>query len=254
MASHCVITSASVRGRREYQADRFLVAPVNVPVRCGTGHLLAVMDGHGGDDLSNFLAEVIPARFEKEHLRAKGNPEKALLRLFEGLSTDTARQGNGSTLSLVYIPRRGRRAYVAILGDSPVIIFHPDLGHWMSPEHNVTNEAECERVRSRGGYRRGAYFYTNGGSYGLQLSRALGDFRLAGILDRTPEIFKVGIRSGSVILVATDGITDHNKESAERIKALVENISEDGISAEDVVRAALPFSNDNITAIVWRRP
>ena len=212
------------------------------------------MDGHGGSGASSYIAAVLDTVFKKAIVATGGDPKKALLQTFDELRSDTEPLNAGSTLSVVYIPRGGRRAYVGILGDSPVAVSTPGQDLWISPEHNVFNPAKVEAVSKRGGYLLGPHFYVSDGEHGLQLSRALGDEDFSQILDRMPEIFGLPIRSGSFILVASDGITDHAPDAKKRIATIIEDLQKSKHpSASAVVEEALRTSHDNVTAIVWRR-
>src|SRR5919108_1830794 len=59
---------------------------------------------------------------------------------------------SGTTLSLVYVPESRERVYIAIIGDSPVILARRDGTVHVSPEHNArTNENERKEAILRGG-------------------------------------------------------------------------------------------------------
>jgi serine/threonine protein phosphatase PrpC len=258
MARRFSVSSYSAQGKCFYQEDRFLVADIAVPVRGGKGKLLAVMDGHGGKEVSDYLATALDETFRKAIAGAEGDPGQALRLAFGALQTETEHFRSGSTLSMVYVPQRGRRAYVGILGDSPVAVYMPGKYPWISPEHNVFNPAEVAEVVKRGGELVGGYFYPCVGASqfdlarGLQLSRALGDKDFSQVLDRQPQIFSLTIGPGSLILIATDGITDHVLNSKARIANIIDSLrATDRPSAEKVVKRVLRFSQDNVTAIVW---
>jgi len=259
MAQRFWVSSYSVQGKRPHQEDRFLVADIAVPVRGGRGKLLAVMDGHRGKETSEYLVGILEEIFQKAMIAANGDPGQALLLAFAALEVDTEDFASGATLSVVYIPQRRRKAYVGVLGDSPVAVSLPEKELWISPEHNVFNPAEVAEVVKRGGELVGGYFYACVGESqfdlapGIQLSRTLGDKHFSRILDRRPQIFELPIEPGSLILVATDGITDHVSRAKERITTIVDSLRISvRPSAEQVVKDALRASNDNITAIIWQ--
>jgi serine/threonine protein phosphatase PrpC len=138
------------------------------------------------------------------------------------------------------------------LGDSPVIIKNPEKVPWISPEHNVrTNAREREMAILRGGFFSGGYLYGKTRAMGLQLSRALGDAALDDVLDRRPEIFSRPIGTGSIVLVATDGVFDpRHQEETSQIGRLLEIIEHGGNANAIVEDAVLRKTGDNATAIV----
>ena len=264
MARRCSVSSCSVKGNNLRQEDCFLVADIAVPVRGGKGKLLAVMDGHNamddhdGREVSAYLVGILDEIFQRAMETAEGDPRQALLLAFAALDVDTENFTAGSTLSVVYIPRGGRTAYVGILGDSPVVIYTPGQDLWISPEHNTSNPAEVMQVLKRGGELVNGNFYACIGAYafdqepGLKLSRAFGDKHFSDILDRQPEIFSRPIAPGSLILVATDGIINRVSDTKKHIEAIIDSLRASvHPSAKQVVKDASWDSYDNITAIVW---
>jgi serine/threonine protein phosphatase PrpC len=241
------ITTGSTIGKRPYQEDRSVV--IAAPDDAGT--LLAVMDGHGGSGVAEFISQSLGDVFEKAR-KLYGDGNAILASTFGTLNSLTREHPAGTTLSLVWIPRGEVCAHVGILGDSPVIIKNPGEASWLSPEHNVrTNEREREMAISRGGICEGGYLYGKNREEGIQLSRALGDAVFDAVLDRRPEIFWRPIGTGSIILVATDGVLDpRHKATVAQIDRLLK-IIEHGGDADAVVRdAVLRETGDNATAIV----
>ena len=159
-----------------------------------------------------------------------------------------------SFLSVVWIPSAAPIAYVGILGDSPVLIKNPGQKLWISPEHNVrSNLQERQKVITRGGVFLDNYVWDETHERGAQFSRALGLRGLNSILDHQPEIFTFSLQSGSIIILATDGVGDPKHQSAlMQMERLIEMV-EKGAGAEDLVHDAIQrCTNDNATAIVAR--
>lgn len=256
-SKHFDVTWASAKGNRPSQEDRVVVADIAVSVPYGTGKLLAVMDGHNGSQTSNFISQALEREFRTALGGANGDIKKAIAQVFEKLCAATEDLYAGSTLSMVYVPHGGRTAYAGILGDSPVVVHTQKQNLWIGPEHNVFNPAEVKAVEKRGGILRNGYFSIWGGGdldHGIQLSRALGDKAFRAFMGREPEIFALPIGSGSIILVASDGITDHVPDAKDLIAAIILSLKKSKHpSAQGIVKRALRYSEDNVSAIVWQR-
>lgn len=236
------ITSATAQGLREYQEDRFVIHPTP------HGHLFAVFDGHCGhlaaETCSRNLSQVWDAAVMPDDI------ESTMKAVFSALDYMTRRMEDGTAASLVFVPVGGKVAYVAILGDAPVLVKMPD-GKWsVSPEHNVrTNQAERTEAERRGGHFFNGYICC--GNSGLQMSRALGDAPLHKILNRQPEVYTS--ECDGVILLATDGVFDPSHHNSEREIAAVTRMIGDGATAEDVVNRAIKNkTGDNATAVLVR--
>lgn len=248
------ITTATHIGNRPYQEDRY----INDTLYNG-GVLLGVFDGHSGAQAVEIVAVNVAGLFE-DYLRNKQEPETALRDTFEALDDLTAGVESGTTASLVYIPPDHNRAYVAVLGDSPVLILDNNFKFVLSPEHNIrTNPAERAKAELRGAWCDGNYLFdlntpVVGKSYhGLQMSRALGDFHLDRVLSRNPEIYSVELGEHSFVLVASDGLLDPgHKETVDEIKRLKYMISYNA-NAEQLVNFRVSRgSMDNVTAVLLR--
>lgn len=268
-----LLSVATQQGRREYQEDRF---KHNVTE---DGVLLAVFDGHGGEGTSEFCEKNLLTAFNAvaDDPRFPTISDK-IRGIFEHLNTATARNDDGSTASIVFIPSTLTRAYVGILGDSPVIIktgkgeIVPGLPgveplierlpvtsgeYWYSPEHNVrSNPSEVKRIQKAGGYVHNGYSFSGRGSFssgGLQLSRALGDRDFADILSREPEVFEIPLGLGSFVLVGTDGLLDPGHASRTAASDVVKLIERYADAGQLVANATITKpTGDNVTAMLLR--
>ena len=233
------ITCATARGPRPYQEDRF------VTLTKGERSLLAVLDGHGGAEVAEHCAERLKT------LDMFPETKSGMLGMVQILAAETEDYEAGSTLSLVSVTPEG--AIIAVLGDSPIITLDSSWQLRVSPEHNVrTNLAEREATIARGGRYGGGYIWR--GDSGLQMSRALGDSHLSGILSREPEIYT--ITDPHWVLVLSDGVLDPgHAETSELIgdlQQLMETITEP--TAQDVLDwAEARGLADNATVVLWRR-
>lgn len=261
------ISSASAKGHRPYQEDRYLVS--SLP----QGTLLAVFDGHGGSETAQFaykrIVKIFADNIAAEHAAAahladvdavdlakvetSDHAAAALEKTILSLNISTQHMGPGSTLSVVYIPLGGDTATCAVLGDSPIIIKDADGKINISPEHNVrTNQAERKAAEARGGIVSDGYLFESYHGMGLQMARALGDVHLNKVLSRIPDIYEVKLNAQSFVVVATDGAFDPGHyEFAKAAQTVVEMI-EKGADADALVKyAAVDYpTGDNVSVIV----
>ena len=244
-----VISSATHKGARDYQEDRFVV-DVN-----SDGVLAAVYDGHGSDKCSTFLKTATLDAFNA----VADNPalpfiEMKLKGMFEWLNIRTRGLVAGSTATIAYIPPLLDKVYVGVLGDSPAIVKLADGQFWIAPDHNVrSNPREVQLAKERGGMVFNGYLYgTRFSSPGLQMSRAFGDCE-SDVLLREPEVFELPIGKDSFVLVGTDGLFDpshRSSESAKEIAALADIATNE---AKNLTSYAIQKpTGDNVTCILVR--
>lgn len=236
------VTFAIRQGPRKYQEDRHSITRLD-----NTRYLIAVMDGHGGSIVSSFCQKNI------EHfLPVKVKPRAVLRGLIENLNSQIRYHCEGSTFSAVIISKN--TATVAILGDSPVVVLDENGKIHISPEHNVrSNISEREATIRRGGvYDERGFIGKWKNSFGLQLSRALGDISLEGIVSRKPKIYT--IKNPRWILVASDGLFDPSHENTKQLLKEVEEYAKNNANAETLMKWAEKRGlEDNATAVVWRK-
>lgn len=239
------------KGARPYQEDRSLIDISN------DGLLLAVFDGHGGESTAEFCRANLLLAFNAvaDDPTMPTIPNK-VRGIFNYLALATNDLREGTTASIVFIPSSLDRAFVGVLGDSPVIIKNKDNEYWHAPEHNVrSNPAEVARVKAAGGTVYGGYAFAPGGGLsasGLQLSRTLGDSNFSAILSRDPEIFEIELGKDSFVLVGSDGLFDPSHGSDDAASSIVQLV-EKGSDAKVLVQYALGIpTQDNVTAILVR--
>jgi len=244
-----ILSQASKQGRRDYQEDRIYL---NVN---DDGILAAVFDGHGGAETSDYCVKNLLQAFNA----VADDPVYPEIRdklqgIFNHLHEQTCYMQPGSTASIVFIPSSLDRAYIGILGDSPVVIKNVDNEIWIAPEHNVrSNSREVALAKARGGYIHGGYLFPGGLSltaHGVQLSRAFGDADLNSVLSRKPEIFEVPLGAGSWVLVASDGLIDPHHGSDQAADTIV-NLIGQGKTAVGLVDYAIGVpTHDNASAVL----
>lgn len=241
-----VIEYATHRGKRSAQEDRVIWEKM-----CD-GVLLGVCDGHCGSEVSEILRNEVP-RFWRA---VDGeNYEHTLAHVFKMAHATTFAYPEGSTLSLAFLPNGEKYAHIAVLGDSPVIAERANGEVFVAPQHNVrSNLAERALAVSRGAvYFQGYVWnapYSFDNSKGLQMSRALGDYALDSFLVREPEIMTIEL--GSFLLVGSDGLLDPTHTQLSN-QILFEYLRVGATAGQLVQRAVDVPTNDNATAVLWRR-
>jgi serine/threonine protein phosphatase PrpC len=245
------IQSDTHKGHRSYQEDRLFTSTMQ------EGTLLAVLDGHGGDECSHFASEELPGIFADEigEEDALNHVPDVLKDCIHKLNIMTQHMGPGSTLSLAFIPAKGDVVTCAVIGDSPIIIKDADGKINIGPEHNVrTNYIEMEAARARGGFVEGGYLFQSYDGMGLQMARALGDSHLSKVLSRVPDIYEVKVNAESFVIVASDGAFDPGHYDFKKAAQTVVESVEKGATAADLVKyAAVDYpTGDNVSVILAR--
>jgi len=246
------LTHASEQGMRPYQEDRLFIK--HLKLTNDAGLFLAVMDGHGGEEVAQLCRDSLDNIITKV-MEGKEEVGLAKIRAIFGLLNErTSETYSGSTLSLAFISYKQEIVYIGILGDSPIVVKDSDGQVNISPDHNArTNLKEREAAISRGAYYSGGYICEHPSGNGLQITRSLGDREFRNFLDRSPEVYSVKIGPESFVALFSDGIADPGHKSLNSMKSVV-SMLENGASASDLVKNALERkTRDNVTAIIWRK-
>ena len=251
-------TNSSHMGLRGYQEDTFVTASME------QGTLLAVFDGHGGGACSMLCSKRLVSTFmhaieieaAKAALSERPTDWKEVLRLTcAALDALTNDMPYGSTASIVFILKDESAAFIAVLGDSPVVARMTGGSIYVGPDHNVrSNENEKRAAEKRGGHYGGGYIWNNefgSRARGLQMGRAFGDSNMGKIVTKEPEICQIPL--GSWLLVGSDGLFDPGHANTGAAIQTLAQIIDEGATARQLVNCALAVpTGDNVTAILWR--
>jgi endonuclease G len=277
-------------GGREAQEDHALVIRVDVKgVRHGKGQLLAVMDGHGGDEAAAWIQQEIRRSFETLLSKSDNHVERLFRRLFrkgennieaafralhKKLDEGTARMNAGSTLCLIYIPDDEKAVHAMTVGDSTAVLRHDSQDLPAIHEHNVQDlqarEEHAKKVSSAWSYQ----FFLRNGMWGLvffepaegggkpqpyehQVMRSYGDiaYRERKLSLSEPWIKRIPLPDRGLVsaLVATDGIhLSPEGSKKERDLALREAMQNRATLKRAVTRVAAREGADNVTAVYYR--
>jgi len=265
------VTYGFKKSLRSSQQDRHLNTSVNLPgVPNGNGYLMSVMDGHGSDTEVDgkkmHSVDIVRDNLENDFLNAmkknNGDVKAALNQTIADLDGKMKEvKKGGTTISIVYVPSSKEKAYVAVLGDSPVIIKDKEGDLFVSEDHNVDNPAEKELARQRG-----AEFVTRGGHpymvpkdnpnvAPIMLTRALGDENFGKVISKVPDIYEIGLGRESFIVLGSDGIWAPNRYGEHQLQLRdITGVIEVGLEAKDLVESIVDDigGTDNVTAVLLK--
>jgi serine/threonine protein phosphatase PrpC len=187
--------------------DRWVVGDVDDAM------LVAVFDGHVGAEVAEHAAAV--ALDAVRHARQRGLTPPALWTdVFARLDPEGAQAGSTATLILVHADRLA----VAWVGDSRAVLVGTRSARVLTPGHRIDRSDEVSRCLAAGARLEPPYVVDPRTSYGLMVTRALGDRSLRRIgITPEPETASVKLGRDSVgFVVATDGLWDvvRNAEAA----------------------------------------
>jgi len=241
------VTAGSVQGLREAQEDRFVASRFR-----DRGWLLAVFDGHNGPGTADVAAGLVEDAFAESFDRY-GPGTAAVSATIGKLRDATADRVDGSSASVVFVDEEAGRVFVAVLGDSPVILRDADGELRSAPIHNTaTNPTDAERAIERGALLVGPYLVRPDKMEGVNLTRTIGDADLT-FLGRTPEMLDATVGADSFVLVASDGVFTRLAATPEMLVARFGQLIDGETEAEALIADALAAgSDDNVTVVLWK--
>jgi len=245
------ISYSTRQGLRYDQEDRLFYRKTR-SIKFG-GWVMAVMDGHGGARAAEVCSAIIGPLFtELCRRKNSASPEDFLRSLVSILADKTSGFEEGSTLSIALVLNGEDKVVVAVLGDSPVIVVDQSNAIHISPEHNVrTNLRDRDAAIENGAEYENGYIYNKSG-HGLQLSRALGDGDMSGILSRQPEIYV--INKPKWVVVGSDGLLDPEHGDAAGLAQQLVRLLKPKSTADQIMDwASHRGLKDNATVVLWER-
>ena len=212
-------------------------------------HLFCLFDGHGGDNVSQFLQENFYKYFKE--ICPITNPEeqfKELFRILDLKIKDLNLLSMGATACIIYITKEnGKRVvYSANIGDTRSLLISFNDYKRLSYDHRATDSNEYNRIIKSGG------IVFAGRVYGsLMLSRAFGDWELKsyGVISE-PYVTKTHISDNDkYIIIASDGVWDTLDDSD--VYEMSKNIDNSKDLCNKIVEKSLDKgSMDNISCFV----
>ncbi|CAL2035183.1 unnamed protein product [Caenorhabditis brenneri] len=212
------VSADQLKGQRNKQEDRFVAYPNGQYMNRGQSDisLLAVFDGHGGHECSQYAAAHFwEAWSDAQHHHSQNMKldellEKALETLDERMTVRSVRESwkGGTTAVCCAVDLNTNQIAFAWLGDSPGYIMSNLEFRKFTTEHSPSDPEECRRVEEVGGqiFVIGGELRVNGV---LNLTRALGDVPGRPMISNKPDtVLKTIEPADYLVLLACDGISD----------------------------------------------
>lgn len=238
--------AVEVQGWRPAMEDASLIELFFTDRRLYSWSLFAVFDGHGGPQVSRWLAtNVIPALKEtvdgqwssQETPLSLPQMESAMRKTCQNLDVKLRNCGHydfvGSTCNWVMMNKDNM--ICANIGDSRCIYSSDGKAVDVSIDHKPERKSERERIENAGGvvYQTGPCYRVDG--CGLNLSRAFGDFHYKQRLDlaaedqkvsAVPDTFIVDFQREKIefVLIACDGVFElPSQEVADAVRSTLQS-------------------------------
>lgn len=247
--SGVAFTSCEMQGWRRSMEDAVVCEELAEGV-----HLFAVLDGHGGPEVAQYVAQLLPKEILLEpHFKLRNYP-KALTNVFrridELLESERAEEellAIGKRLNVSGPPgervayRAGTtavvllvtkyRLYVANIGDSRAVLSRSGAALALSNDHKPDLPSERNRIEKAGGYVKEGR--VNGS---LGLSRSFGDFEFKHFSERAyeeqavtscPEVVEME-RSpdDNFVLLGCDGVWERYVSNSQKMVAHIAQLRE----------------------------
>lgn len=232
------ITQASDKGTRNHMEDRLLVKQLSPSLT-----LLVALDGHGGDEASDFIYQKlqqwnftnlqisISNRSRKEHCEYWIDQLHAAFQVIDSnfrahYPTHEKKQSAGTTICGILVDCKLKNIIVFNIGDSQCVIVSPKY-EFISTPHTVKSLRERKKILAEHPKAQFTDLEKDPRLYGLNMTRAFGNYNIRGldkalnrdidytVLELEDQVFPLQI------VIATDGLFD--EISARKIANYVPN-------------------------------
>lgn len=188
------------------------------PKRLQSINLFGIFDGHGGADVSKYLAKtLIPQlRKSKRDLGKSSYWVKTFEKVNEKIEKNAKLRDQGSTAVICCL--EGKRLLVANTGDSRAVLCRHGLAIPLSKDHKPDSFEEGNRIKALGG--RVTKPYGVARIAGLSVSRSFGDFDCKPYVVASPDVVKMRLtKKDQFIVMACDGLWDvvSNQEAIDEV-------------------------------------
>lgn len=268
------IGAFEAQGCRNGQEDRHLAVNLNVEIqgKTYTFELTGVFDGHGGDEVSEFVKQNIASVLTKtiKYHCKDGITEEGLYKAFKHAcrAMDHAVKdiGKFTGSTAVFTLRAGNKLYHNCVGDARIVVLTKDGIKIVTQDAKPGYERYKKEIKDNGG---DAFWGKVNGT--LAVARAIGDWEYGEndgkkvsenkgkpVVSADPKITCTNLDEieGDVYLIHTcDGIWERGILNAKKLKELVDKMLEDKYSLEDIAKsigcgAIASESRDNITFLI----
>lgn len=226
---------------RDQNEDRFVI---DQSIGC---YLIADgMGGHqAGEVASQNVANIVSKKIARDESKTRLEPariiEDAIVAAHQTIRKESrktlTRQGMGSTVVIAWQPPESEFLWVAHVGDSRAYLHRGGEFIQLTEDHTVFNQAR------------------HAGLLGLDpltypprsvLSQALGASDVI-----APDISRINIQGGDILLLCSDGLTDMVAD--EQISSLISSGGDPDELCQKLIQAALDHGGkDNVTTIVLK--
>ena len=224
---------------REQNEDRYVVDQRNGCYLVADG-----MGGHqAGEVASRIVADTISNRLARRDQKSLADPAKtlreAVLSAHQAVRKESQRaisqQGMGSTVVAAWLPGWGSGLWVAHVGDSRAYLLRGANFIGLTEDHTIYNQAKRAGLL-------GPDPLTHPPR--SMLSQALGASEAI-----TPDVTRVDLQAGDLLLLCSDGLTD--MLSDEQISARLQTGGDPAELCQKLIQAALEQGGkDNVSVIV----
>lgn len=229
----------SVAGKRRHNEDSCIAAKI------GDGLLLAVADGIGGhaagDVASKIAIDSLRSEFSLNYRDDMDSRllEKLFMKAFESADEKVSEQavgdksGMGTTLVAAFV--RSSEVVIANTGDSRAYLFSGGLRQ-LTVDHSLVQEL----------FEKGVIDAEKKRSHPMKnvITRSVGgDFKV--------DVYHTEINTGEILLLSSDGLHDYVDE--DEISETLSSGATANETARQLVKSALPVSEDNISVVVLKR-
>lgn len=266
------LTESSKQGKRPSQEDSHFIKQES------EGLLIGVFDGHGGQKVSNYLAQQFPQRFF-ETLRKTDDVFRTFEEIANAINGEILRKPEydfmGSTGLVSFIDPKVGIVYTMTVGDSEAKLYGDNeeyplslVRDWSCPEERARVEVIYGKEKIKEHYKDvGAIAKEKGWDFAkclrfpqrvrLNVSRAFGDKHVA-YVDRNPlvvmkpEITMHPIEPKQTLVLACDGLWDYAKD---KVIDLLEQTESQAMRLQRTASSLGTFaldecsSTDNVTII-----
>lgn len=208
-------------------------------------NLYCIFDGHGGNEVSEYLKNNFPTILKEELINQnfifdefdEDKWKKCLQISFDVIECNLSKScDSGSTLVVLMIDE-DKYCYFGNVGDSIGCILNEQIEE-IGVKHRLNLASEVERVEKSGGF-----VFGNRVNGILEISRAIGDFSMKPEVSTEPYVKICKLNQNDKIILATDGLWDYVTLDE------LFDFAKDNFDAEQIIDEFYYKSYDNITVI-----
>lgn len=253
--------SYSIIGRRDSNEDKHKILE-NLTGKIQNKSKInyySLFDGHGGKDVSTFLAKYLYKYFFLSQINynnliqlkqyIKKVYDKIDTKLYSTLKEKTYKSGSTALVLIMHNCQNNLHLYLINLGDCRAILCNKNnKAKQLTEDHKPNTNTEKKRISKLGGK-----IYYDGYDWrieNLSVSRAFGDFDTKPYITHIPEIYKIKInKDDKFVVLACDGLWDV-MTNQEVVNFILNNCNNKNLAKLLTQEAYNKGSTDNISVII----